>query len=1004
MVYRKIAGGLLLGLILVCSLAGQAQEGSLILTNAAGGLYADDQTLWFSVPAGERIRLVLNGAESYRGNGPASITLRSDPGEETVYRLQAERRSALPDDAVLDARSFLIVIDKKPPASPGIRPFIDAEGLIRFTCTQETGARTAAYIDSGGSPEYIDDLGAAALPPLSYSAVVWAVDGAGNCSEPMPFFFDLPPVRVANPVSGEWANPQRLVIHNLNGRTVFWTSDGSDPLGEGGIPYTTPVLIEALGQVELRIAVCHEDGRIEEESVTYTVNPFASERRLEQDPFLKRLRSLEERDISDETSVPIIPEYTWSVGGRPVFPGGSDVRIRPQPLAYRSLPLHLSSGDGIYRFVFSVGKQTTENLPENTTAASPNMGSTVLRTVSGQVPAGTELPKLVYSGNSRVVCWSGNSRTIRYSLGAAPEWHTASAPVLIGPAAAVLRWIDTGNTAAGEPFAAEVDPVLQVPPPEDDSLIRGRFAYQYTASGNRNPFSDTEPGPGETVFASDLLPLSGPQLDGMSPDVSDGEDITWYFIGSGGNVIRSWHADRLAPEAPALAAPEEGAWVRGPAAVKVIPPSGDSDGVSYIIARTEDSSGNTDVLRGIDTLEIEGKKNEITAVRIEAFTEDSAGNISIVTTRTFILDPSTVYVSASVKGGPVRDGSRENPFESLDEALALAGRESRRLIRVSGAALLTGNAAVTGSFSVLGNFDSRWEPAETKTRLMPEPGASLVVSGGELTLSNLQIEGGNSPGPVFRIENRGTLVLSGVSAEHRGQFLTMSGESRLSLYQSSVLSTVSEERRLPVIAARGGTIEIAESGLSMDGSNGLLLEMENGNLSVLDSTVAGGTGQTGTLFLLTRVQGELKGSEFRCQSGDYASVLESSNSRLTVTDCRFSAAARDGIVVVLDNTAAVCRDSTFLLAASFVAKAMDIRGVFPTVSGCTFRFTGTAGRSEIFSAAPSAGNPLLPIPGLIGNNVFTGFTHILGNEYPLDSLRGFNRSFAPPGQDNTLSR
>ncbi|MDR1375169.1 MAG: hypothetical protein LBJ24_09385, partial [Treponema sp.] len=89
------------------------------------------------------------------------------------------------------------------------------------------------------------------------------------------------------------------------------------------------------------------------------------------------------------------------------------------------------------------------------------------------------------------------------------------------------------------------------------------------------------------------------------------------------------------------------------------------------------------------------------------------------------------------------------------------------------------------------------------------------------------------------------------------------------------------------------------------------------------------------------------------------------------------------------------------------ARAMELSGRFPLVSGCYFNFTGFARQAEVFSAghsrpASGAGGPLLrPAPGSVAGSVFKGFTHILGGEFPVSGLSAFNRAFAPPDRPNT---
>jgi hypothetical protein len=160
---------------------------------------------------------------------------------------------------------------------------------------------------------------------------------------------------------------------------------------------------------------------------------------------------------------------------------------------------------------------------------------------------------------------------------------------------------------------------------------------------------------------------------------------------------------------------------------------------------------------------------------------------------------------------------------------------------------------------------------------------------------------------------------------------------------------------------------------------------------------------TATALSLNGGAAELRELSVSVTAADYASVLDISGSTLMVTGGRFSAAARDGVVMLGDGTDAFFLDAELVLDASFVARAMEVRDRFPQVTNCRFIFNGSARRSDVFSGR-IADRPraiLRPGAGTIGGNRFVGFTHILGNDYPLNRLAAFNQEFAPPGRANT---
>jgi hypothetical protein len=71
------------------------------------------------------------------------------------------------------------------------------------------------------------------------------------------------------------------------------------------------------------------------------------------------------------------------------------------------------------------------------------------------------------------------------------------------------------------------------------------------------------------------------------------------------------------------------------------------------------------------------------------------------------------------------------------------------------------------------------------------------------------------------------------------------------------------------------------------------------------------------------------------------------------------------------------------------------------VTDCRFSFLGKAKRSDVFSRG--SGKREEPEPGTIGGNDFRGFSHIMGEGWPRENIRGFNRRYAPPERPNGIT-
>jgi hypothetical protein len=217
-----------------------------------------------------------------------------------------------------------------------------------------------------------------------------------------------------------------------------------------------------------------------------------------------------------------------------------------------------------------------------------------------------------------------------------------------------------------------------------------------------------------------------------------------------------------------------------------------------------------------------------------------------------------------------------------------------------------------------------------------------------------------------------------------------------SVTNTRVFSLLAETTRSPVLAAESGEMRLADSSFSYDAAHGLFLEMKGGTLNAGACSFTLNGGRTGTLFHLDGTRGNLEDITADIQAADYASALDIKNSVLTVEGGKFSVTARDAAALVTDNSASLFIRTIFSIEAAFAARAMDIRGIFPRVTECGFVFSGNARRADVFAA----GNAAVPEAGTIAANVFESFTHILGDAYPVESLSGFNRLFAPPGRPN----
>ncbi|MDR2110806.1 MAG: hypothetical protein LBP32_05810, partial [Spirochaetaceae bacterium] len=663
-----------------------AQDRTGILTNARDGVFKTEQRLWFSVPDGEWLRILQDGREAFRGPSPGALTLGVPQGAERDYEIIVERISVPPGDRIYESRTFRITVDQKPPDPPVLTLASASNGLSVLAAKTDGSARVSALVDVRNTPRYIPDIAAMdPLPSASYAAVAWAVDRAGNYSDPAASYLEFPDCQIVNPAPGVWANPQRLVLYGAENKEVFWTDDGGDPFGPGGRRYSGPVLINRTGEVLFRLGIRYADGRSREESVSYTVTqvPEAGPAPAFHDEF----RAREEDAVREEVSLAVPAGYSWSIGGVPRNPGGAGAALRPEPLIKRYVPFHVSDGTGTCRFVFTLDgtrEAEADPLADEIAPGEKPRGERSLPViaVSGLVYNNVEEPRLISSGASRVIVWPRNTR-VRYQLENNAAWLEGGPPVPVHPAGEILRWmVDRGEEEIG-PFYLRIEPVTFTAEREE-AYARGRFVYRYLSRDSEGGLETSVPESRVWYYGSDLMEYTAGIASMEAIEVCDGEDIEWLFITREGIVRNNWRRDRLRPLPPVLTAPEEGAWVRGPVTLSLNSGDEEAGASSYMTARIRYTTGKNEVLQGTDSLTLSGAANDIAEVQLEAYIEDPAGNRSVPVSRNFVIDPSTIYVSARNRENPgnsgAERGSRENPHVFLDDALDQAQREQRRLI------------------------------------------------------------------------------------------------------------------------------------------------------------------------------------------------------------------------------------------------------------------------------------------------------------------------------------
>ena len=977
-------------LLLVClAQAGFSQQ--FIKTDAAGGIFGKDQLLSFELNAPGWFRILLNENEIYRGGGPAYQELGVPPGEERGFVLRAEyfnNRGELAENL-----SWYIYIDKKAPPFPAMEFRSTGEGLRLIQYGAEANTKIRALAETDGNPVFFPnladhrDLPIDFYPSEPFSALVWIEDQAGNYSGFRNVYFDLSFVKIENPAPGEWLNLQTLIIAGAEGKSIYWTSDGTHPLEAGGSGrlYRGPVRIARDGKVLLRIAWREADGRVMEDRVSYSVTPNSS---LTNGPDgrLDSLSKAEEWELRSQLSFDVPSAWLWSVGSAPREQLEGKITLRPEPLVKRTVALHLSpsKASGVYRFVYILdGSDSSAVWGEHLIPVSPlPVAETYLYSTENH---GSFPPlKLVSAGRNRVIVWPETEGRVYYSWGGI--WTEVNGPVPVPIHGGNLRWfvLDSGikeNEALPGPYSASVAAAQ----PGKREALRGRIACRKYSESYEweyvSPFMEFTPG---------LIKFPG-------KDVCDGEDLVWAFLSSGGKVLEQQRRDRLSPPVPGIEGLPENGWTRGP--VKLGVSGCDNEHTCVMDATLSYTSGKTEKKSGKQELELISVSGERAEVTVEALLIDSLGNRGPKAIRHFTLDPGTIYVSpepiVNKPGLSAAAGDFYKPFTSIEEAIGYANTRGTGDIRIAGKLELTKPVTVSRNMRIEGGWS--WDGGKTEASVIlgSDFGWNLQ-QGASLTLSGLRLERPNGNAPLIRTGKNAKVEITGADISGQGPLLTL--DSGVCVINDSRLNLkIPGDRRIAAISVRSGSVEIKNSRIQLEGIYGLVLDHKGGSLSAAESNFSASGGKTASLIVLNNARGSFSTLTLNAAATDYASALEAHDSELVVSGGSFEVSARDASAVLLESCTAVVLGTQIRVGGVFAARAFEINGPFPLVQNCGFYSTGKSERTEVFSGQD------IPRAGNISGNNFSGFSHIWGPGWPVEKLSAFNQIYALPDKPNTAA-
>jgi hypothetical protein len=310
-------------------------------------------------------------------------------------------------------------------------------------------------------------------------------------------------------------------------------------------------------------------------------------------------------------------------------------------------------------------------------------------------------------------------------------------------------------------------------------------------------------------------PLLGDSLVVDCPAGEEKECVIRYrsFSGQGADAVADegailgFHLDKKAPEAPRLSGALP-AFSSKPVSFTLESAEGD------IFARVEvvgDAVANGGDGAGFSKVEgpitLAGSREKPLEYRVRAYAVDRAGNRSAeMAPAICAVDLATVHVAAS--GSDSGDGGKDRPLASLDAGLALARKEGRKTILLSGRIPLASPVVLAGEdIVIIGGFSHDWTAvAGSRSAIVPASasGKSALVSleGGVLALGKVEIELGSADFPALFSARDASLSIS---------------DSRLALSSAADILAIDLDKAVLRLSGSELVIDAARSGSMISG-------------------------------------------------------------------------------------------------------------------------------------------------------------------------------------------
>lgn len=457
-----------------------------------------------------------------------------------------------------------------------------------------------------------------------------------------------------NPVPGEWANKQPLVIELSPGEEVFYSIAGTDPLASG-FAYDKPVLLDVDGDVNLRIAVVQPNGIRKNISVRYTVKKTFSPSDAVAKDFISGIEQnpLVAYVAGDELAIP--PTLSYCFGSIPAdWMIGQSLAMNPMVAVSRYIPCMVTDENeqSIWRFVINSRPYIA--------------GSFSHRVVPFEI-----------SDWSTLTCVD-DKYIYRIDDG---FWARYKQPIEINRSEPhVISW-QSISYQRGNPIQTFV-----LPARPEISVERAKNGVATVTAG----------GEGFRIAAADYNGEATEMFEAISIDAFAGEHIAgvmsvavYYNSVYQGHEDIAFNIDRKPPKPPVITSDTTVSLARSAVNVSV---AAERDAYVCVAAISQKASAGeidapsqaafTEVPFSTANISLAPEENSV-LYTVRAYAVDGAGNKSSVVTYSVTIDANNFYVS-EFADPKIADGSAERPYADLAACLEAASGSTLPHIFVEG--------------------------------------------------------------------------------------------------------------------------------------------------------------------------------------------------------------------------------------------------------------------------------------------------------------------------------